>query len=213
MRPHRRGSAERHAPIRRRPLQLSPRPFGQQPGRVRDNPAQVPERRRASRPERHLPDRAATGATRRRHDRRSDTKLLFDHRLQHGSRAPRAHARRRHCRRYARRDGRPCLAFSCLTDLPPVGRTGTESDRAARHPDSVARDITEHVKPPRAVFVPFRMGHHFGVPFHVAVQRQIIVSALALITTATESGAILDLTMRWTDVRRRGSLVERSRTP
>ena len=76
---------------------------------------------------------------------------------------------------------------------------------------SVARDVTEHVKPPRAVFVPFRMGHHFGVPFHTAVQRQIIVSALELIATASESGEILDLPLRWTDVRREGSLLERSR--
>jgi hypothetical protein len=74
---------------------------------------------------------------------------------------------------------------------------------------SVARDVTEHVKPPRAVFVPFRMGHHFGVPFDVDVQRQIILSALDLITTASESGAILDLPLRWTDVRREGALLER----
>jgi hypothetical protein len=26
--------------------------------------------------------------------------------------------------------------------------------------------VTEHIKPPRTVFLPFRMGHHFGVPFH-----------------------------------------------
>jgi len=68
---------------------------------------------------------------------------------------------------------------------------------------SVARDVTEHVKPPRAVFVPFRMGHHFDV------QRQIILSALDLITTASESGVILDLPLRWTDVRRQGALLKR----
>jgi hypothetical protein len=76
---------------------------------------------------------------------------------------------------------------------------------------SVARDVTEHVKPPRVVFVPFRMGHHFGVPFHVEVQRQIILSALELIARASESGVILDLPLRWTDVRREGALLERSR--
>jgi hypothetical protein len=75
---------------------------------------------------------------------------------------------------------------------------------------SVARDVTEHVKPPRAVFVPFRMGHHFGVPFHVDVQRRIILSGLELITTASESGVILDLPLRWTDVRREGALLERA---
>ena len=77
---------------------------------------------------------------------------------------------------------------------------------------TVARDVTEHVKPPRAVFVPFRMGHHFGVPFHAAVQRQIILSALGLVSTAARSGAIVDLPLRWADVRREGSELERRRT-
>jgi hypothetical protein len=78
---------------------------------------------------------------------------------------------------------------------------------------SVARDVTEHVKPPRAVFVPFRMGHHFGVPLHVDVQRRIILDALDLLTTATSSGEIRDLPLRWTDVRREGRLIERAAPP
>ena len=76
---------------------------------------------------------------------------------------------------------------------------------------TVARDVTEHVKPPRAVFVPFRMGHHFGVPFHPSLQRSIITSALDLLTTATESGTIVDLPLRWADVRRQGIALERAR--
>ena len=76
---------------------------------------------------------------------------------------------------------------------------------------TVARDVTEHVKPPRAVFVPFRMGHHFGVPFHTQVQRQVILSALDLVTTATDSGTIVDLPLRWADVRREGAALERAR--
>ena len=75
---------------------------------------------------------------------------------------------------------------------------------------TVARDVTEHVKPPRAVFVPFRMGHHFGVPFHTSVQRQIIDSALELVTTAPVSGTIVDLPLRWADVRRQGLEIERA---
>jgi hypothetical protein len=74
---------------------------------------------------------------------------------------------------------------------------------------TVARDVTERVKPPRAVFVPFRMGHHFGVPFHREVQRQVILSALELLTTATASGEIVDLPLRWADVRRQGQALER----
>ncbi len=74
---------------------------------------------------------------------------------------------------------------------------------------SVARDVTERVKPPRAVFVPFRMGHHFGVPHHRSLQRRIITDALDLITTATESGTIVDLPLIWAQVRREGIALER----
>ena len=74
---------------------------------------------------------------------------------------------------------------------------------------TVARDVTEHVKPPRAVFLPFRMGHHFGVPFHTAAQRQIILAALDLVSTATRSGEIVDLPLRWADLRREGAELER----
>ena len=74
---------------------------------------------------------------------------------------------------------------------------------------TVARDVTEHVKPPRAVFVPFRMGHHFGVPFHRALQRRIITDALDLVRTATESGTIRDLPLTWAAARREGMALER----
>lgn len=73
---------------------------------------------------------------------------------------------------------------------------------------TVARDITEHVKPPRSVFVPFRMGHHFGVPFHVAVQRRVILAALDRLSAATSSGDIVDLPLRWAEVRREGLRIE-----
>ena len=76
---------------------------------------------------------------------------------------------------------------------------------------TVARDVTEHVTPPRAVFVPFRMGHHFGVPFHVRAQRRVITAALDLLGTATASGQIVDLPMRWGDLRREGAEIERAR--
>ena len=74
---------------------------------------------------------------------------------------------------------------------------------------SVARDVTEHVKPPRAVFLPFRMGHHFGVPFHRELQRRIILDALELLETATESGTIRDLPLTWAQARREGVALER----
>ncbi len=72
---------------------------------------------------------------------------------------------------------------------------------------TVARAITEHARPPRAVFVPFMMGHHFGVPFHRALQRRIIVAALDRLETVERSGNIHDLPV--TRARREGRDIER----
>ena len=73
----------------------------------------------------------------------------------------------------------------------------------------MARDVTEHAKPPRAVFLPFLMGHHFGVPHHAALQRRIIMECLDQLTTARESGAIRDLPLTWAEARREGIEIER----
>jgi hypothetical protein len=69
-------------------------------------------------------------------------------------------------------------------------------------------DVTEHMKPPRAVFVPFMMGHHFGVPFHSELQRTIILEALTLIETAAESGEIKSLPFKWAKARDEGKKIE-----
>ena len=76
----------------------------------------------------------------------------------------------------------------------------------------MARDVTEHAKPPRAVFLPFIMGHHFGVPFHRGLQRRIILECLALVTDARVSGEIRDLDVTWAEARREGKEIERSLT-
>ncbi len=75
---------------------------------------------------------------------------------------------------------------------------------------SVARDITEHAKPPRAVFVPFMMGHHFGVPFHRQLQRQIILEALGRLSEAEQSGEIVNFPITWAQARRQGIEIERT---
>jgi D-proline reductase (dithiol) PrdB len=67
---------------------------------------------------------------------------------------------------------------------------------------TVARDVTERLKVPRAVFVPWPMGHHFGVPFHRELQRRVLLEAFRVLETASESGTIHDLLIRWADVRR-----------
>ena len=67
---------------------------------------------------------------------------------------------------------------------------------------TVARDVTEAVKVPRALFLPWPMGHHFGVPFHRDLQRRVILAALALLEEGTGPGRISDLPIKWADVRR-----------
>ena len=75
---------------------------------------------------------------------------------------------------------------------------------------TVARDITEHARPPRALFMPFMMGHHFGVPFHRELQRRIIVEALGQLSEAGQSGVISSLPITWAQARREGIEVERT---
>jgi len=74
---------------------------------------------------------------------------------------------------------------------------------------TVAPDITAHVKPPRAVFVPFMMGHHFGVPFHRDLQRRIILEALDRLTLAEQSGEISAVPITWAQARREGIAIEK----
>jgi hypothetical protein len=73
---------------------------------------------------------------------------------------------------------------------------------------TVALDVTEHIKPPRAVFLPFMMGHHFGVPFHKELQRRIIIEALDFLTSAEQSGDVKMLPIKWAQARQEGKLIE-----
>lgn len=73
---------------------------------------------------------------------------------------------------------------------------------------SVALDVTEHIKPPRAVFLPFMMGHHFGVPFHRDLQREIILTALSRIENAETSGDIFFFPKTWAQARTEGKRIE-----
>lgn len=67
---------------------------------------------------------------------------------------------------------------------------------------TVARDVTEACIAPRAVFIPFMMGHLFGVPHHVELQRRIITTAFELLTQAQTSGTIVSLPITWAQARR-----------
>ncbi|HWZ44427.1 MAG TPA: hypothetical protein VNW97_13195 [Candidatus Saccharimonadales bacterium] len=58
------------------------------------------------------------------------------------------------------------------------------------------------IKVPRALFLPWPMGHHFGAPFHTTLQRRVITEAFQLLETAEASGTIVALPIKWADVRR-----------
>jgi hypothetical protein len=62
--------------------------------------------------------------------------------------------------------------------------------------------VTEKIKAPRAIFLPWPMGHHFGIPFARDLQRRVLFEALSLLETAQVSGTIRDVPLRWADVRR-----------
>lgn len=73
---------------------------------------------------------------------------------------------------------------------------------------SVALDVTEHIKPPRAVFLPFMTGHLFGVPFHGELQREIVLTALNRLTEAAQSGDIYFFPKTWAQARKEGKEIE-----
>ncbi len=73
---------------------------------------------------------------------------------------------------------------------------------------TVALDVTEHIKPPRAVFVPFMMGHHFGVPAHRELQRRIIRTALTHLIEARRSAEVYRMDVTWAQARREGREIE-----
>ena len=74
-------------------------------------------------------------------------------------------------------------------------------------------DVTQRLTPPRAVFVPFRMGHHFGVPGHRELQRRILLEMLELIYSGERSGVIRQPEITWAEARREGIQIERDLAP
>jgi D-proline reductase (dithiol) PrdB len=60
-------------------------------------------------------------------------------------------------------------------------------------------DITEAVKPPRAVFVNFPLGHQTGKPFQPELQKSIVKDALNALYTIKEPGTIVALPYRWAE--------------
>ena len=72
---------------------------------------------------------------------------------------------------------------------------------------TVAIDITEHLKPPRALFLPFMMGHQFGVPFHKELQTAVVLACLELLTQTAETSILGRFPKTWAEARREGKLL------
>lgn len=59
------------------------------------------------------------------------------------------------------------------------------------------RKFTEHVKPPRTVFLKWPFGHPLGEPFHVLQQRAVLIEAFNALYAIQEPGEIIDLPFTW----------------
>ena len=62
---------------------------------------------------------------------------------------------------------------------------------------SIAKDLTEAVGIPRAVFVKWPLGHPLGERNNAAQQKTVIFDALQLLVTAEEPGTIREPGYRW----------------
>jgi hypothetical protein len=60
-----------------------------------------------------------------------------------------------------------------------------------------ARDITEAVNPPRAVFLNFPLGHQTGKPHQPDLQRRIVRDAMRAFETIASPGSVADLPYIW----------------
>ncbi len=58
------------------------------------------------------------------------------------------------------------------------------------------------------MFLPFMMGHHFGVPFHVELQKQIVMRLLNLVSEIKSSATIPVFEKTWAEARKEGKAIE-----
>ncbi len=61
---------------------------------------------------------------------------------------------------------------------------------------SIVREVTEKVRPPRAVFLRWPFGHPLGEPFNIPQQLTILHDAFEFLYSA-RPGEIRDLPYRW----------------
>jgi D-proline reductase (dithiol) PrdB len=66
------------------------------------------------------------------------------------------------------------------------------------------RKFTEHVKPPRTVFLKWPFGHPLGEPFHILQQRAVLIEAFNALYAIQKPGEIIDLPFRWREAYEKG---------
>lgn len=57
---------------------------------------------------------------------------------------------------------------------------------------TLLREVTERVKPPRALFVDRPLGYPLGEPDDAALQRRIILAALGLLSRSTDQPLLVE---------------------
>ena len=62
---------------------------------------------------------------------------------------------------------------------------------------SLAREISERIKPPRTYFLRYPFGNPLGEPFNEKQQNRIFSDALGLLESIHEPGTIVDSPYRW----------------
>ncbi|MBI1999832.1 MAG: hypothetical protein HYS69_01300 [candidate division NC10 bacterium] len=62
---------------------------------------------------------------------------------------------------------------------------------------TLLKEVTQKVKPPRALYLRYPFGHPMGEAFQVDQQRTILLDALKAVETITEPGTIREPGYRW----------------
>ena len=62
-----------------------------------------------------------------------------------------------------------------------------------------ALDITQAVYPPRAAFLDYPLGHTTGKPHQPALQREILLEALAGFSDLAAPGSVKTLPFKWSE--------------
>ncbi|MBI3753751.1 MAG: hypothetical protein HY266_06905 [Deltaproteobacteria bacterium] len=62
---------------------------------------------------------------------------------------------------------------------------------------SIVRKFTEEIKPPRALFLKWPLGHPLGEPHNIKQQTAVLKKAFHALADMEEPGTIQDIPFRW----------------